>query len=355
MTNKRIVIFGWANSVHIHRWAAGLRERGCEVKVISLDGWEVDGCETVVFPRSGRWSYLAHASTAVREAQAFKPDLIHLHYVSGFGLWGVWSRFSPLVMSVWGSDVVDFPSTRLRRAWLRYQLGKATHITATSDFLRKTTRNLLPAVEQRISVIPFGVNVPNTTEPLPSMDYLRLCFIKNHKSIYGLDILLRALARAKSRIPNIKLSLAGRGEMTGELQSMVTDLNIADIVDLVGFIENKNIYKFISQHHMVVMPSRREAFGVAALEAGICGRPVIASNVGGVPEVLRDGETGILIPPNDPEALAEAIMTLSQNADLMKKMGDAGHLFVRDNFSWDRSLDMMIELYERLISEASHA
>ena len=126
------MIFGWANSVHVHRWAEGIRDRDYEVKVISLDGWSVRGCETVIFPRKGRWSYITHASAAAREALAFKPDLIHVHYVTGFGLWGMWSRFSPMVMSVWGADVVDFPSNWWRRRWIKYILGKASHITTTS-------------------------------------------------------------------------------------------------------------------------------------------------------------------------------------------------------------------------------
>ena len=77
------------------------------------------------------------------------------------------------------------------------------------------------------------------------------------------------MAVVKSKIPHIKLSLAGRGEMTGRLKEQIDRQGLTDCVDLVGFVENRDIYSFISKHHLVVMPSRREGFGVAAIEAGI--------------------------------------------------------------------------------------
>ncbi|RLC85031.1 MAG: hypothetical protein DRI37_08405, partial [Chloroflexi bacterium] len=301
------MIFGWANSVHVHRWAEGIRDRDYEVKVISLDGWSVRGCETVIFPRKGRWSYITHASAAAREALAFKPDLIHVHYVTGFGLWGVWSRFSPTVVSVWGSDLLTAENGWFKKQIVRRALSHATHITATSNFLREKTAKMFPRTTGKTEVVPFGIVPTISVEPFPPMDHLRLCFIKSHRQVYGPDILLKALARVKPQLPDIVLSIAGRGEMTGQLQAMVNDLGLTNNIDFVGFVENKGIYNFISQHHIVMMPSRREAFGVAALEAGICGRPVIATNIDGIPEVVRDGETGLLVPVDDPKALAEAI------------------------------------------------
>ena len=167
--------------------------------------------------------------------------------------------------------------------------------------------------------------------------------------IYGPDVLLRALSKVKKVIPDIVLNMAGEGEATTAITKMITDLGLEKNVHLVGFIENDQLYDFYSQQHLMIMPSHKEAFGVAAVEASACGRPVIATDVGGIPEVLVDGTTGLLIPKGDHERLAEAIIKLASDADLMNRMGRAGYDFVSANYSWDKSLDLMTELYERLI------
>jgi glycosyltransferase involved in cell wall biosynthesis len=100
----------------------------------------------------------------------------------------------------------------------------------------------------------------------------------------------------------------------------------------------------------MVMPSLQESFGVAVLEASAVGLPVIAGNVGGVPEVLDNNKTGLLVPPGDPEALAAAIMKLADDAELRKRMGDAGRKLVREKYLWESCLDKMTALYDSMIS-----
>lgn len=105
MKNKRIVIFGWADSVHVQRWCKGLSRRGIEIKLISVGGQMLDSVETVIFPRQNNLSYLKCLGAAKREALKFDPDLIHAHYVAGNGLLGFASKIHPMVASVWGSDI----------------------------------------------------------------------------------------------------------------------------------------------------------------------------------------------------------------------------------------------------------
>jgi glycosyltransferase involved in cell wall biosynthesis len=355
LSEKRIVIFGWAHSVHIQRWVSGLAKRGYQIKVLSLGGESLPDVDTCILPRRGKWSYLTQASKAAQEARAFKPHLVHVHYATGFGLWGLRLRFVPTVVSVWGADIIDFPTNWLFRSLIIRVLQKATHVTATSNFLRDAALRLNPATAQKITVIPFGVAVPAEIVLPPSTPPVKLCFIKAHRPKYGPDILLLALAQVKNVGPELSLSLAGEGKLTDDLKQMTSDLGLTEKVKFVGFIPNASIYEFIQQHHIMVMPSvmDSESFGVAALEASACGRPVIASRVGGVPEVVLHRETGMLVPPKDPQKLAEAIINLAQDAKMREEMGQAGHRFVKDNYLWEKSLDMMCELYERLIYEAT--
>jgi glycosyltransferase involved in cell wall biosynthesis len=343
----RVVIFGWAESVHIRRWVTGLAERGFEIRLISLGGEPVEGVETIILPRTGVFSYFTQAKRAVALAREFRPDIVHVHYAGGFGYWGAKCDFAPLIVSVWGSDLVDLPRNPLYKYLIKRTLKRAHRITATSDFLKRVSLELLPGIDNMIDVIPFGVAIPESPQPLPDGP-VKLCFIKMHRRKYGPEILIEAFARARLEIPDLSLTMAGEGEMTSELKQLVSQLGVADAVKFVGFIPNDRIYSFLQEHHIMVMPSLEEAFGVAVLEASACGRPVIASRVGGVPEVLSHGETGVLVTPGDVDELTKAIIELATDRDKCRAMGDSGREFVRDMYSWSISLDKVTAIYDRL-------
>lgn len=353
MSSKRIVIYGWSQSVHIQRWAYSLRDRGYDIKVISHGGEKLSGIETVNLFGDNKLSYLWNAKKAVKEAYDFKPDLIHVHYVGGFGIWGAASNFHPLVSSVWGADVIDLPKKFYYRKFINRILEYSDYITATSDFLKIQTEQLNPIVRNKIKVVPFGVEIPEQKETNFDDDKIKICFIKGHRPKYGLDILLKALAAVKEVRSDFHLNVAGSGEHTDEYKNLSKELGLDDQVKFVGFVPNKKITEFIQNHHMMVMPSTMdsESFGVAVLEVSAAGLPVIASAVGGVPEVLANGKTGILVEPNNIDKLKEAILYLLDNRDKMKEMGKAGYHFIKENYSWEKSLDLMSSIYDRLIDE----
>jgi glycosyltransferase involved in cell wall biosynthesis len=353
--SKRTVILGYSGSVHVIRWARGLAERGFKVTVISLGGTDIEGVETIVLPSEGLRSlgYLRHLPRVKKLIKTLLPDLVHVHYATGFGLWGRYCGFHPLVISVWGSDIVEFPRSLIKRLLLRRILLAADHLTATSEFLRQETVRLCSDLESKTAVVPFGVVIPEKKAGGSPDDTVRLVYIKAHEKKYGPDILLRAMSIVMAKNQRVHLVLAGKGSMTAELKEITGNLGIEKRVAFAGFIDNHNIFDFLSLHDIMVMPSRAESFGVAALEAGAVGLPVIASNVGGVPEVVIDGRTGILVTPGDASGLAEAIVRLADDADLRKKMGTAGRKYVSDRYRWENCLDRMVQIYERVLAGKS--
>ena len=161
------------------------------------------------------------------------------------------------------------------------------------------------------------------------------------------------MAEVQKQIPNIKLSLTGaENAQTSALKKLSDELGLSENIKFVGHINHNEIYAFIKEHDFMVMPSRAESFGVAAVEASACGRAVIASDVGGVPEVI-DTETGILVQPENHIALAEAIIELAKNPEKCRQMGRAGYEFVKENYDWETSLETMSKLYDRLIYESA--
>ena len=203
-------------------------------------------------------------------------------------------------------------------------------------------------------MIPFGVTIPEGISESGESAAIKICFIKNHRLVYGADILIKAMAEVKKEIPDIKLSLTGaENAQTSALKKLTNELGLSDIIQVVGHINHSQIYVFIKEHHFTVMPSRAESFGVASVEASACGRAVIASDVGGVPEVVINTETGILVQPENHMALARAIIELAKNPEKCRQMGRAGYEFVQENYDWGKSLEAMSRLYDRLIYESA--
>lgn len=354
MAAHRIVMFGWAQSAHVQRWVAGLHRRGFEIKLISLGGAAIEGAQCRTFPYGGKWRYPVYALSAGREARAFAPDLVHVHYAGGFGLWGLASRRHPLLVSVWGADIMESARHPLMRAIVRHLLRRADALSATSRFLADVAVALEPSAQAKLTLIPFGVTIPTACWPQPGGPPIRILFLKAHRAKYGPELAIRALALATPTHPNLTLTLAGQGELTQNLRSLAAACGVADRVSFPGFIPQTEVYECIREHHLMVMPSisASESFGVAALEAAACGRAVVASRIGGIPEVVQDDRTGLLVTPGSVEELAQALTRLADDASLRERLGAGGYAFAREQYDWERCLDRMAELYDRLIYEA---
>jgi len=350
----KIVIPGYSGSVHVRRWAQGLAGRGLDITVVSLGGGKIDGVETIILESDGdrQWGYIKYLPRIKRIINKLDPALIHSHYATGFGLWGAYSGCHPFVISVWGADIIDFPNSLYKKYLLNKILSSADYLTATSRFLGEKTIQLLPSIRDKLAVIPFGVKIPEIESAHSDRKPIRLVYIKAHTPKYGPDILLKAVHALIQQGMDISLTMAGAGEMTNDLIKMTKELDITARVAFVGFIDNRQIPSLLAEHDIMVMPSimESESFGVAALEASSVGLPVIASDVGGVSEVVSDNETGILVRPGDSENLAAAIKKLAGDVALRKRMGIAGVEFVRANYDWEKNLDQMIGLYDRLLN-----
>ena len=135
-------------------------------------------------------------------------------------------------------------------------------------------------------------------------------------------MLLRAFAEARHKLPDLRLDIAGRGPLEPALRALAKELGVDDAVAFLGHVNP--VQTAIERSAVVVVPSMGEGFGMVALEAMERGRPVIAAEIGGLGELVRDGETGVLVPAGEVEPLRDAILQLAGNLRLAREMGDAG-------------------------------
>lgn len=267
---------------------------------------------------------------ALRRAHRREPfDLIHCHLVYPVGFMAV--RFGrahniPVVITAHGSDIR--PDSRYRRKpriWGRiiYALQHAQLITAISSQMHRALVEIVDG-KTTIDLIPNGVDAEGLTQPAthqqswpikPNENYV--LYLGGLTQKKGLDVALRAVRIVKDISPppsTFKLVVAGTGPEQASLAQYARDADLGSTVQFVGPVRGE-LKRFLLQNcQYVIMPSRTEGLPLVALEAFACGKPVLASNVGGLPELVHDGVTGKLVPPEDPHALAQAMIDLA-NAD----------------------------------------
>jgi glycosyltransferase involved in cell wall biosynthesis len=195
----------------------------------------------------------------------------------------------------------------------------------------------------RIRVIPGGVDLAPYDNPRPLMPNV-LGSMGRLQTEKGFDILLQAMRELP---PEVRLLLGGEGLLEQELARQVADLGLRQRVDLLGFVPD--VPAFHNRTGLFVLASRSEGLGLVIAEAMAAGRPVVATRVGGIPEVVVDGETGLLVAPEDPGALAAAIRRLLADPALAARMGEAGRRRAADLFGARRMAERTATMYEELV------
>ena len=158
--------------------------------------------------------------------------------------------------------------------------------------------------------------------------------------------LIEAAALAVREVPDARFVIAGEGELRPALERQIKDRRLEKHVLLAGF--RPDVLSLHKAFDVFVMSSVTEGLGTSLLDAMACGKPVVATSAGGIPEVVADGETGILVPPRSPDALARAIVTLLTDDGLRRRMGEAGLARVKERFSAERMVQETLEVYERV-------
>ena len=363
----RIAFMGAGHSIHTQRWVTGLSELGVEVLLITQDelgDWKVpNGVRLEMLPFRGNKGYFLNAPSARRALNAYAPDLVNCHYASGYGTLANLCRYRPTLLSVWGSDVYDFPYQSILAGFIvRYNLRVADRIASTSHVMAKQVQHLVPEIGE-VDITPFGVECDRFTPMPENRDHIAITIgtVKTLSHKYGIDTLIDAFAilindqdkLADNVRDRLHLLLVGGGPDQAELQARADALKLEGRVTFAGKVSHADVPKWLNRLDIYVAASRldSESFGVAVIEASSCELPVVVSNVGGLPEVVEDGLTGLVIPRNDSVALSAALARLVADAPLRISMGRAGRSLVQRNYEWKQSLEQMIKCYTSLCSD----
>lgn len=358
----KIVLLSGASSVHTVRWANGLHLAGHEVHVITQhsasDPFE-RGVILHQLPFRGVFGYFTMVPAVRKLLEVIKPDIVNAHYASGYGTTARLVNYHPWMLSVWGTDVYEFPYQSPLHKWLvRKNLMSADAIASTSHAMAVQTRSIAPELVD-IAITPFGVNVQDfeNAEPLSeSNERLIIGTVKTMSAKYGIDVLVESFSILVEELKKTNLELAervqlrlvGAGSQIEEYKRLAAKLGVADKV-FVGRVPHHEVPNELSKLTIYVALSRFESFGVAVIEAGSAGRPVVVSDAGGLPEVTLNGITGLVVPRENPQAAAAAIKSLVLDPTLRAKMGEAGRKHVASNYGWDVCVETMLNTFEMVI------
>lgn len=365
---RKVLLLSDPNSVHTQRWALGLALRGFEIHIVGLGELTSDhaylkhpdiycydlGVSPISSSDKDKLAYLKALPRLRSLVKSIQPHLVHAHYITSYGLLGALSGKKPLLLSVWGDDVLIFPKKSfIHRALVMFNLLKADYVFSTSKILTETTRFYSPHIAP---IIPFGIDI----NKMKAMDANRsqvevlIGTIKSLEDIYGIDYLLEAFALLKSMLPyhQLRLMIVGKGSKEKELKQFAERLGISRETTFVGGVPHTDVVKYQNMLDIYVALSRSESFGVAPLEAQACEKPVVVSDVGGLPEVIDHGVTGFVVPSGDVKSAAEALKKLVLHPDLRLQMGRAGRERVERLYNWDKNVDEMAEWYSKIIGPA---
>jgi len=284
--------------------------------------------------------------------RSFAPDLIHINF-SGYTAFfqQMTARYqpAPTLISLHGdlSGLENNPATVLVRLF-----QNADWVTAVSETVLAKARRLLPGIVQRSSVV-YGTTAIPAVEPLP-LPVEKPCLVAIGRLVHekGFDLLLEAVPSILARFPNLSVKLIGDGPERLALEQQAVNLGLQECVEFTGSVPHEDIPTQINTASLVIIPSRYlEAFGLVALEAAWMARPVVATNIGGLAEVVVDGETGRLVTMEAPATLAQAVIDLLTNPATAIQMGRAARARVQEKFSFENHVQAYDGLYRSLIRE----
>lgn len=359
----KIALLSGANSIHTIRWANGLTAAGHEVHLIS----QHLPCEplekSVVlhqFPCRGSWGYFTMVPAVKELLKHIKPDVVNAHYASGYATTARLVGHQPWVLSVWGSDVYDFPNKSPVHRWLvKTNLLAANAVASTSVCMAKQTRSIAPTLDN-ILITPFGVDISAYTNISPLLGHnnkrLVIGTVKTMARNYGIDTLIDAFALLLEQLQQkhgeladcLTLRLVGGGSALQDYKKQAQRLGIADKVEFVGRVSHTQVPLELAKLDIYVALSRSESFGVAIIEAGAAGRPVVVSDAGGLPEVTLQNTTGLIVPKENPQAAAQAMLRLVLDPCLRQQLGKAGKRHVEQTYNWSACVEKMIKVYSQV-------
>ncbi len=374
----RILLFSFAElgglggvEVVVRQLARGFRAQGHESGIIEIapqtkpqreiDGvpvWAVSASSNLETRRPRSWfSFSRSAAQFLGVTREFRPDIVHVHFplsqcepvVAAQAMRPRWK----LVTTVHNSDIRKSAlESDYVRKWQSRIFRHSDAVTAVSEGLLQDTISLYPHVEPVGHVVLNGVGNEWFQQPAPDVNRYNedfVIFAGRLNYVKGVDVLLRAWSKLGAAAGNTKLWLAGDGPDEADFRKLADDLNLNDSVRFLGRTTQDQLRILYRDARFLVLPSRREGLPLTLLEAGACGAICVGTDISGIPDILKDGYNGFVVPSENPDALSAAMQrVLALDADSAGKIKRTAEETVRTQFSELAMVNRYLDLFRAI-------
>lgn len=341
---------------HLLTLLPALRERGVDARFLGLDDTRGNASPFyreleelgVPFARAAAPRDLSPllAARVISRVRAERPDVVHTHLVHAdvYGAVAAASAGAVLISTKHNDDPFRVGPFRFVE---RLLARRAAQIIAVTEALVRFNVERVGVPAAKLAVVRYGLDAaPPETGVRPAVrdDARLLLSIGRLVPQKGHDVTVRALAELRSRHADVELAILGEGEERAALEALASELVVREALHLPGNLDN--VGDWLARADVYVHAARWEGFGLVLLEAMLAARPVVAVGVSSIPELVVDGETGFVVPPEDPRALATAIARLLDDDDARRRLGDSGRHRALERFSVARMADETVAVYE---------
>lgn len=355
----KILFIGSRGSNHTKKWTDAFIERGHEVMVVCRK--EEKQASVVLNPKvklhvmkyGGFSSYFLNIPELKRLYKEYKPDVVNVHYMAGYGLMATLAGTRPLVLNCYGSDIFVAPQNNKISRWVIKQiLNSADGVAATSIAMATEAERIMGNKSKKVTVTPFGVDVKRfcPSEIKETHEQPVITIVKYLQPIYDIELLIRAFSIAYDELATKPvLRIYGSGPLKDELVALSKELGKEDSISFFDTIPNTQVPDVIRDCDIFVNCSKKESFGVTVVEGMACGKPVVVTDCPGPREVVDDEITGIILKDRQPRTMADAFIRLINNPELRERMGIAGRKKVLEKYNWADNVQVLENLYKEVV------
>lgn len=349
-------------TIHVQRWVKYFAERGDEVHTISFEqpDIELNNINIHVVKTNKRYLFISfpHMFFQFRRIiNDIKPDIVHAHYVTKYGVIGAFSGFHPIVVTAWGSDIL-IDANGFKKCLIMFALKNADLITCDGTNSKNTMINR-GTDPKKIRIIYHGVDTQKFNSEQKDENLVKNLSISNSPNIistrrlepvYDIETLIKSIPIILKKIPSAKFIIAGEGKQKEYLINLAKSLNIMDSIRFIGWLAHDELPKYLASSDVYISTSLSDGgIAVSTLEAMACELPPVVTNVGDNKRWIKNGENGFVIPIKDTKALAKKIIYLLENEEIRKKFGKINRKIIEEKQNYEREMEKMKNIYIELI------